>query len=73
MSYDYAKIIGNNINKQLNNQGIQLDEFASYMGYNFTEVMQLFNGKLEISIHEMNKIADYLGVDVMELGKSKIR
>ena len=73
MSYDYARIIGNNINNQLNNQGIQLDEFASYMGYNFTEVMQLFEGRLAISIHEMNKIADYLGIDVMDLGKNKIR
>ena len=43
------------------------------MGYNFTEVMQLFDGRLAISIHEMNKIANYLGVDVMDLGKNKIR
>ena len=73
MGYEYARIFGRNINQQLNNQGIDIGEFADYMGFKFEDVMLLLDGRLKLSLQEMNKIAEFLGVNVMELGKNKVR
>lgn len=72
MSTDYAKIFGRNIQYQMDKQNIELYELANFMNFNMTETMQLLDGRLMLSIPEMNKIADFLGVDIKELGKNKI-
>jgi len=73
MSTDYAKIFGRNIQHEMDKQNIELYELANYMDFNTTETMQLLDGRLMLSIPEMNKIADFLGVDVKNLGKNKLR
>ena len=71
MGYKYARIFGRNINDRLNAKDILLDEFAEYMGYTMTEVTRLIDGNLLVTINDMNKIADFLGVKISELGKIK--
>lgn len=73
MSTDYAKIFGRNIQHEMDKQNIELYELANHMDFNMTETMQLLDGRLMLSIPEMNKIANFLGVDIKELGKNKIR
>lgn len=71
MGRDYARIFGNNVYEQLNSKNILLDDFANYMGYTLTETMQLVDGNLMVSIQDMNKIANYLNINIVELSRIK--
>lgn len=73
MSYQYARVFGKNIKDQMDKQNIELYELSNYMGFNMDQTMKLLNGKLMLSLHEMDKIADFLGVNIIELGKNRIR
>lgn len=73
MSTDYAKIFGRNIQHEMDKQNIELYELANHMDFNMTEIMQLLDGRLMLSLQEMDKIANFLGVDVKNLGKHKLR
>lgn len=73
MGYEYARTFGRNIKDQMDEQNIELYELANYMDFNMAETMKLLEGKLMLSLQEMNKIAEFLGVDIIELGKNRIR
>lgn len=73
MGNTYARIFGRNIQHEMDKQNIELYELANYMDFNMTEVMQLLDGRLMLSLQEMNKIANFLGVDIMDLGKNKLQ
>lgn len=73
MSYQYARVFGKNIKDQMDKQNIELYELSNYMGFNMDQTIKLLDWRLMLSLQEMDKIASFLGVDIMELGKNRIR
>lgn len=62
-------MIGDNIRKALEHEGISSNELAEKIGLSATYVSYLLNNKRKPSLKTLNKIADVLNVSVSELTK----
>jgi transcriptional regulator with XRE-family HTH domain len=61
------EIIGTNIAKMREKQGLNQDNIASYLGLSRVQISHYERGKREISVTELNKLSDLFGVELSEL------
>lgn len=64
---DTSKIIGNNISKFRNAQGFSQEETAKYLGVSRALISLIETGEREISVTNLNKLADLFGVELETL------
>lgn len=69
MSWFYARVIGENIRKELDKQELSVTDFADKLGWTTTEAYRLLDGVLEIKISDLDRIADTLHINVEKLSR----
>lgn len=61
------KTIGDNIAKIRKVQGLTQDNLASYLGVSRVQISHYERGAREISVTELNKLADLFGIELSDL------
>lgn len=67
------KIIGNNIAKLRKLQGFTQDNLAAYLGVSRVQVSHYERGERDISVTELNKLADLFGIELSDLMEEDIQ
>lgn len=66
---DLCKIIGKNIQKERQKQGLTQETFAEKMSVSWSYVSKIESGVINLSLGKILEIADYLKIDVSVLLK----
>ncbi|PWD98774.1 helix-turn-helix domain-containing protein [Marinilabilia rubra] len=61
------EIIGKNIANLRNIQGLTQDNLAAYLGVSRVQISHYERGERDISVTELNKLADLFGVELSDL------
>lgn len=65
------RIIGNNIKLQLIDDSIDVNTASSTLGYTTDEMNRICEGRMYLSVEEIENIASYLGISREELETQK--
>ena len=64
---DRSRMLGRNIQLDMEKKGISETDFASKLGYSLSELKKLFEGKMLIARHDLKNIAHCLNETYEEL------
>lgn len=65
------RVIGQNIQLQMNSKGYSIEELADRLGYSVLEVHRIIEGNLSVPLQTMKKIANELSTTLKNLMEEK--
>jgi transcriptional regulator with XRE-family HTH domain len=65
------RLIGNNIQLFMHNRDISEEDIAVSLGYSQNDISRILEGRIFLSLNELQDIANYFDIDVEELFDKK--